>query len=88
MVHDRSKVAILALGGFYQLGETVAEKLKESGSNATLIKIGIDKDTLESLERNSVVATIGDGILIGGFGAKIAQFFANKDVMVNNFRFG
>ena len=76
----------------YQLGEAVAEKLKESGVNATLINpryiTGVDKNTLESLERNhSVVATIEDGVLIGGFGAKIAQFFANKDVRVKNFGF-
>ncbi|MCZ2656563.1 1-deoxy-D-xylulose-5-phosphate synthase [Bacteroides fragilis] len=92
VVRDGSKVAILALGGFYQLGEAVAEKLKESGVNATLINpryiTGVDKNTLESLERNhSVVATIEDGVLIGGFGAKIAQFFANKDVKVKNFGF-
>lgn len=46
-----------------------------------MIKTGIDKDALESLERNSVVATIEDGIFIGELGTKIAQFFANKEVI-------
>ena len=46
-----------------------------------MIKTGIDKDALESLERNSAVATIEDSILIGELGTKIAQFFANKDVI-------
>lgn len=87
-----SKVAILALGGFYQLGESVAEKLKENGIIPTIINpryiTGIDKKTLDELKENhSVIATIEDGVLIGGFGAKIAQYYGNTDMRVLNFGF-
>ena len=85
-----SKVAILGLGTFYGLGEDVCEKLKEAGINATLINpyyiSGLDENLLESLkEEHSVVVTLEDGILDGGFGEKIARFYGSDDVKVLNY---
>lgn len=85
-----SKVAILGLGTFYGLGEDVCEKLKEAGINATLINphyiSGLDETLLESLkEEHSVVVTLEDGILDGGFGEKIARFYGSDDVKVLNY---
>lgn len=85
-----SKVAILGLGTFYGLGEDVCEKLKEAGINATLINphyiSGLDETFLESLkEEHSVVVTLEDGILDGGFGEKIARFYGSDDVKVLNY---
>ena len=85
-----SKVAILGLGTFYGLGEDVCEKLKEAGINATLINphyiSGRDETLLESLkEEHSVVVTLEDGILDGGFGEKIARFYGSDDVKVLNY---
>ena len=82
-----SKVAILGLGTFYGLGEEVCEKLKEAGVNATLINphyiSGLDETLLQSLkEEHSVVVTLEDGILDGGFGEKIARFYGSDDVKV------
>ena len=79
-----SKVAILGLGTFYGLGEEVCEKLKEAGVNATLINphyiSGLDETLLQSLkEEHSVVVTLEDGILDGGFGEKIARFYGSDD---------
>lgn len=92
IVHHGNTVAILALGSFFQLGEQVANKLSEYGIDATLINpryiTGADKITLESLrDEHSIVVTLEDGILIGGFGAKIAQFFGSSNVRVLNFGF-
>lgn len=85
------KVAIIALGDFYQLGEEVSKELKEKlNINATLINprfiTGIDKELLEELKSNhDVVITLEDGILQGGFGEKIASFYGDSDIKVKNY---
>lgn len=85
------KVAIIALGDFYQLGEEVSKELKEKlNINATLINpryiTGIDKELLEELKANhDVVITLEDGILQGGFGEKIASFYGDTNVKVKNY---
>ncbi|MDE6506374.1 MAG: 1-deoxy-D-xylulose-5-phosphate synthase, partial [Eubacterium sp.] len=85
------KAAIIALGSFYQLGEQAAQLLEERlGCEVTLINpryiTGTDDELLEELKKNhSVVATIEDGILNGGFGEKIARFYGADDMKVLNF---
>ena len=85
------KVAIIALGDFYQLGEEVSKELKEKlNINATLINpryiTGIDKELLEDLKANhDIVITLEDGILQGGFGEKIASFYGDSDIKVKNY---
>lgn len=85
-----SRVAIVALGGAYQLGEEVIDRLSESGINATLINpvfvTGIDSEMLCSLEENhELVVTVEDGVLDGGFGEKISRFYGSHDMKVLNF---
>lgn len=86
-----NKVAIIALGDFYQLGEKIAENLKQTQNiTPTLINpryiTGIDKDLLESLKENhELVITLEDGILEGGFGEKIASFYGNSNMKVKNY---
>lgn len=87
-----SIVAILALGSFYQLGECVCELLEERGIEATLIDpvfaSGLDKRCLDELKsRHRIVVTLEDGILEGGFGSKIAQYYGSSDIKVLNFGF-
>ena len=85
------KAAIVALGSFYQLGEQAAQLLEEMlGCEVTLINpryiTGTDDELLEELKKNhSVVATIEDGILNGGFGEKIARFYGAGNMKVLNF---
>ena len=85
------KVAIIALGDFYQLGEAVQKEIKDKlNINATLINpryiTGIDKDLLNELKENhDVVITLEDGILQGGFGEKIASFYGDTSMKVKNY---
>ena len=85
------KVAIIALGDFYQLGEEVSSELKEKlNIYATLINpryiTGLDKELLEDLKANhEVVITLEDGILQGGFGEKVASFYGDSDIKVKNY---
>ena len=84
------KVAIIALGSFYQLGEETAVKLKDkTGINPTIIDpqfiTGIDDKVLEELkEGHDIVVTLEDGIISGGFGSKIAQYYAIDSMKVLN----
>lgn len=86
-----SKAAVIALGSFYGLGVEAAKKIEEkTGVKATVINpyyiTGIDSELLESLKADhSVVITLEDGILDGGFGQKIASFYGNSDVKVLNY---
>lgn len=85
------KVAILALGDFYQRGEALAEAIKsELGFTPTLINprfaSGVDKELLEELKSNhQVIVTLEDGIVEGGFGQKIASFYGASDMKVLNY---
>ena len=83
-------VAIIGAGNFFNLGEKVYNRLKESGINATLINprflTGIDTEMLEELKQNhKVVITLEDGILDGGFGEKITRFYGSSDMKVLNY---
>mgnify|MGYP002767105453 FL=1 len=86
-----SRVAILGLGTFYENAVKAADILKAShGIDATVINpyyiSGIDADTLNELKKDhTVVATLEDGYLEGGFGAKIAAYYGSSDMKILNF---
>jgi len=85
------KVAILALGDFYQRGEALAKEIKTKlGFTPTLINprfaSGLDENMLKDLEKDhQLIITLEDGILDGGFGQKVATFYATSDMKVKNY---
>lgn len=85
------KAAIIALGDFYQMGESLAAAVKEElGFTPTLINprfaSALDTDLLEEIGHNhSLVVTLEDGIVDGGFGHKIAAFYSSSNVKVKNY---
>lgn len=87
------KAAIIALGDFYQMGESLAVAVKEKlGFTPTLINprfaSALDTDLLEEIGHNhSLVVTLEDGIVDGGFGHKIAAFYSASNVKVKNYGF-
>ncbi|WP_099222483.1 1-deoxy-D-xylulose-5-phosphate synthase [Listeria costaricensis] len=90
VTHLGDTVAILALGGFFQLGQEVHQKLAASGINATLINpqfiTAYDQVTLERLKANhQLVLTLEDGSLSGGFGEKIAHYYGDSSIKVKSF---
>lgn len=88
VIKEGKDAAVIALGDFYQMGESVVEKLEaEHGVKATLINpkfiTGLDKEVLEKLKADhKVVVTIEDGIREGGFGEKIATYYGDSDTKV------
>ena len=91
MEQKGEKTAILALGDFYQRGEALAAEIeKELGYKPTLINprfaSGLDTEMLEELKKDhSLVITMEDGIVEGGFGQKIASYYGPSDMKVKNF---
>ncbi|MCH5248120.1 MAG: 1-deoxy-D-xylulose-5-phosphate synthase [Muribaculaceae bacterium] len=90
IMHKGSKVAIIAVGDFYIRGKEVSNLLAQKGIDATLINprfiSGIDKELLDSLKSDhTVVATIEDGSLEGGFGEKISSYLGSSEMKVLNF---
>lgn len=90
MVKRGSRVAIVAVGDFFDKGERVVKLLAEKGVEATLINprylTGVDEEMLDGLKRDhTLVATIEDGCLDGGFGETIARFYGPTDMKVLNF---
>ena len=86
-----NKVAVIALGDFYQLGEQITNKIKEKLKfEPTLINpryiTGLDNELLEELKKeHELVITLEDGILEGGFGEKIASFYGTTNMKVKNY---
>lgn len=81
------KVAIIAAGAFYQLGEQCVKTLVQKGYNPTLINprylSGLDDAMLDSLKKDhNLVITLEDGVLDGGFGEKVARYYGTSDMMV------
>ena len=81
VVRDGSQVAILALGTFFELGTQIADALAQQGIDATLINprfaSQLDEGLLQNLAGNhSVVITLEDGVLDGGWGEKVARYLA------------
>ena len=89
--HLGEKVAVLGLGSYYQLGEEVVRLLKqEKGIDATLINprfiTGLDEALLDDLKkRHTLVVTLEDGVLDGGFGEKIARYYGPSEMKVLNY---
>ncbi len=90
-VEEGQTVAILGLGSFFKLAQSVKQELKEKlNINATLINpkfiTGIDKELLENLKTNhEIVITLEDGVLDGGFGEKISRFYGPSNMKVLNY---
>ena len=80
-------VAIVALGGFLELGVRVRTALQDAlGITATLIDprvfSSVDAAALDALRADHrLVITLEDGILTGGFGREIAGHFAADRAM-------
>lgn len=83
-------IALLGLGNFYHLANQVADELAKDGINATVVNpkfaSGLDKELLEELKINhSVVFTLEDGVVEGGWGQRVASFYGPVNMRVKNY---
>lgn len=85
------KIAIVAIGDFFQMGESLAASVTEHfGFVPTLINpryvSGLDCELLEQLkDKHSIVITLEDSILDGGYGQKIASYYGASNMKVLNY---
>ncbi|SEH83932.1 1-deoxy-D-xylulose-5-phosphate synthase [Ruminococcus flavefaciens] len=83
-----SKVALFAVGGLVPMALEAADKIKaQTGTEITVINprfvSGVDEDLLDSLKKDhSLVITIEDGEVMGGYGQNIAAFYGDSDMRV------
>lgn len=90
-VLEGRKIAIIALGDFFQMGEELHARISnEWGFSPTLINprfiTGLDTELLEALKRDhDMVITLEDGILEGGWGQKISCFYGPDNMRVFNY---
>ena len=88
MVTEGSGVALIGAGNFAQLASAAAAELEKEGIKATVINpiflSGLDTALLDALkEKHSLILTLEDGILDGGFGQKIAAYYGmDKNIRV------
>lgn len=91
VTNEGKDVAIIALGDFYSKGLDLYNALKDNlNINSTLINprfaSGIDKELLDSLLKNhKLIITLEDGIVEGGFGNKIANYYSDKNIIVKSY---
>lgn len=91
ITQNGEKIAVFALGDFYQMGKELCERIEgEFGVKPTLINpryiTGLDNVLLEQLkDDHDIIITLEDGVLEGGFGQKIASFYGKYNIRVLNF---
>jgi 1-deoxy-D-xylulose-5-phosphate synthase (EC 2.2.1.7) len=84
-----TKAAIIAVGGLLPMALEAADKVKEmTGTDITVINphfvSGLDEKLLESLKADhSLIVTIEDGELMGGYGQNVAAFYGDSDMKVH-----
>ncbi len=94
IIRSGSDLSIWALGDFVQLAENLAQRLlnKEGIScsvvNARFVK-PIDKSLLQLHAKNhSLLLTLEDNVLCGGFGSAILEFLSDNRINTQCLRFG
>ncbi|MDR2833450.1 MAG: 1-deoxy-D-xylulose-5-phosphate synthase [Streptococcaceae bacterium] len=82
VIEKGSKIAILALGQYFEKGREIAKEL-----GATLINpvsaTHLDTKMLEELKQtHDIIVTLEDGQIEGGFGEKIANYYSSSTMKV------
>ena len=90
VTREGKAIALLGLGNFYHLANEVADELLKEGISATVVNpkfaSGIDEALLDSLKANhSVVFTLEDGVVEGGWGQRVASFYGPSTMRVKNY---
>lgn len=90
VVSSGNKVAIFAIGKLLDIALEVKNKIKEEENiDITIVNplflSGLDEELLTKLnEKHSLVITLEDGEIMGGYGQNIASFYGTSDMKVVN----
>jgi 1-deoxy-D-xylulose-5-phosphate synthase len=83
-------IAIIGLGTFFNLADSLTSYLEEKGFRPTLINprfaTALDKPLLDEISSNyKLIITLEDCVKNGGFGEKIASYLGDKSIKVLNY---
>ena len=90
-VQEGCEIAIIGVGNFYRRAIALAEAVTAKHAiTPTVIKPLLisepDTDLLDRLQENhSLIITLEDGIIDGGFGQKIATYYGRQNIKVMNY---
>ena len=90
-VQEGHEIAIIGVGNFYRRALALAEAMKAKHAvTPTVIKplliSELDTFLLDRLRKNhSLIITLEDGIIDGGFGQKIAAYYGRQNISVMNY---
>lgn len=93
IIGNGNTIALITVGGMYSFSKIIAKQIfDEFKIVPTLVNsryaYQLDYKTLDSLAKNhSVIITIEDCLLRGGFGSAVSQYFSDKNIMVKSFGF-
>ena len=84
-IAEGSGVALFALGSMVQTAEKVAEMLKETGIEATVINarfaVPFDKEKVKELTQDhTLLVTMEENVTSGGFGEHVASYVNENDL--------
>ncbi|MBP5471670.1 MAG: 1-deoxy-D-xylulose-5-phosphate synthase [Lachnospiraceae bacterium] len=84
-IYKEDGVCIIALGGMMENAEKAREILKEEGTHVSLVNARfvkpLDKDMIiECARTHSLIVTIEDNALIGGFGSQVLECLASEGI--------
>ncbi len=87
VIYEESDIAIFAVGHMMETAEKVRNGLKEKGYSCSLINARfvkpLDKELLSHLaENHNLFVTIEEGMVTGGYGASVRDYFANAEINV------
>lgn len=90
VVKEGQDIAIIAVGDFFFIGEQGIDLLKQYDIYGTLINPvfihALDSDLLDELKMShSLVITLEDGIIEGGYGQKVASYYGPTSMKVKNY---
>ena len=91
--NGRADVSIIAVGSMVQTAMDAAKLLRERNISVNVINARfikpLDSEMLRREAENSkVLVTCEEGALNGGFGAAVAEFLADENILVSLIRFG
>lgn len=83
VIFDEGDIAIVAVGHMFETGAQVRENLKEIGYNCSLVNARFVKPVDEKMllglaEDHSLIVTLEENVLSGGFGEKVREIAEKK----------
>nr|WP_076777491.1 1-deoxy-D-xylulose-5-phosphate synthase [Lachnoclostridium phocaeense] len=87
VIYEEESIAIVSVGHMFEEALKTRRLIKETGYNCTLVNARfvkpVDEQMIEELAKNhSLIVTIEENILCGGFGERVTEYVSEYDLPV------